>query len=72
MRQLVALMNKYGITDFAYSERAYKTAKSFKSFHASSTYFSIRRLENGGWLKVFATYTRAEYARVRGKKYDPE
>lgn len=58
--------------DFEYSSRAYSAAKSFKSLHSPSTFFSVRRLENGGWRAVFKTYIKAEFARMKGEKYDPE
>ena len=58
--------------DFDYSTRAYKVAESFKTIRRPFVYFSTRRLENGGWHKVIATYIQAEFARLRGKRYDPE
>lgn len=58
--------------DFDYSKRAYKASGKFKSLSRQYVYFSVRRLENGGWKKVVATYFKAEYARIRGKKYHPE
>lgn len=58
--------------DFDYSKRAYTASGHFKSLRIPYVYFSTRRLENGGWKKVITTYFKAEYARMRGKKYDPK
>jgi glycosyltransferase involved in cell wall biosynthesis len=58
--------------DFDYSRRAYQASGRFKSLRTPFVYFSVRRLENGGWKKVVATYCKAEYARITGKKYDPK
>lgn len=57
--------------DFEYSIRAYQTAHNFKALRTPSLYFSVRRLENGGWYKVIATYVKAEIMRMHGRKYDP-
>lgn len=58
--------------DFEYSTRAYKACGSFKSLHAPFVYFSMRRLEHGGWRGVLRTYLKAEYERMRGRVYDPK
>jgi glycosyltransferase involved in cell wall biosynthesis len=58
--------------DFEYAARVFQASPKFKSLRKPYVYFSTRRLERGGWKKVVSTYLRAEYARLRGEKYDPE
>lgn len=58
--------------DFDYSFRINQQHKGYVAIKRPYVFLSTRRMERGGWRKMAAVYVKAERARRRGQKYDPE